>query len=327
MREFKLPEFKSIFPVKENKYFNNDLISNWIDELNASSNFGVEHLPTINSCKDFVKYMFIDVSDQGKLELLVKILVMYFIFDDHTECNDGDINRDEALNDAVWNEVRDVLNNVKSKQFNKNWKPYVKLLYHTIERAFQNPNMPNESKDRFIKFYKEYCDGTIDETKYCNHEFNDINKLFDIKIKSMAFRSVIGLIEIAYDLYLSNLEWEDADLKNILNLASHQMIYVNDLFSFEKEFNEQNKILKRIPNIIAHQLLNMKDNTSFKDKVETVYKNIIEDIQYYEDELSSAIKKFLNNDEKTISQIKFVNNLIYVISGTYFTFSTNIRYN
>lgn len=299
MREYHIPEFKSIFPVKENPYFNNDLISNWIEELNLSSNFGVEHLKTINN----------------------------FIFDDHTECSYGDINRNETLNNAVWNQIIEVLDNVKSKQFNNDWKPYVKLFYRTVERVFQNVKMPMESKDRFIKFYKEYCEGTIDETRYCNHEFNDFDQLFNIKVKSMAVKSVIGLIEIAYDLYLTDQEWNDSDFKNILNLTIYQIIYVNDLYSFEKEFKEQNKILTRTPNIIAQKLLNVKNETLFKKSVETIYNNIIIDIKYYERELSNAIQEFLNDNGKTMNQKSYVEKLVYVVSGNYFTSLTNIRYN
>ena len=94
---------------------------------------------------------------------------MFFVLDDHTENEDGQIARDPDQCINIWRQFKEVFAKFESNESVSmlEWKPYVMGYYAALEPAYRALN-PIQRK-RFVKEWLNYADGNIEETQHVTH--------------------------------------------------------------------------------------------------------------------------------------------------------------
>ena len=96
---------------------------------------------------------------------------------------------------------------------------------------------------------------------------------------------VFQIVEFADQLFVPAYIWDDPRMQKILDLASVHITNINDIFSFEKEFNET-KDLNKTFNMVA--LISVTKGIHIEEAMKTVAKMNLEvekEIQELEDQL------------------------------------------
>lgn len=94
--------------------------------------------------------------------------------------------------------------------------------------------MTDDQISRFITYTKEWIEGANYLSK--NGDKINIEKYIEYRIKSIGAKSTFFSVEYGLDINLDNTLL--ASLENIHKVASENMIYVNDLYSYRKELYE-----------------------------------------------------------------------------------------
>ncbi|CAG2121964.1 unnamed protein product, partial [Medioppia subpectinata] len=67
---------------------------------------------------------------------------------------------------------------------------------------------------------------------------------------------IISLIEYSDEIHVPDNEWSDPRIARLRDLCNLSIVYINDVYSFEKELNEQNGVLERmLVNTVAYHSL------------------------------------------------------------------------
>ena len=65
-----------------------------------------------------------------------------------------------------------------------------------------------------------------------------------------------SLVEIGQGLYVPEREWTDTRLKTLRDLCNKAIVYMNDVYSFEKELHDRNGCIEDlVTNVVAYYVV------------------------------------------------------------------------
>lgn len=71
--------------------------------------------------------------------------------------------------------------------------------------------------------------------------------------------TIFSLIEYSVEIFIPDHDWHDERIQRLMHLCNLSTIFVNDVYSFEKEYLEQNEDMsKLIVNIVGFHVLKYK---------------------------------------------------------------------
>ena len=186
-RKYELPPLSCSFPFKFNEFEKNPN-NEWIDWGFRSSAFTKEEFDKIKGLGTLVAHIYPLCDDINRYEILVKYFIMFFVFDDHTECKYGQIARNQDQSKRIWKQFEQMLVKLEGKQkvSMSKWEPYVLAMYAVLEDMYVTYN--DLQKKRFIEVWSDYMQGNIEETNLISSgrtiaNLEQLNKVKNIIIK------------------------------------------------------------------------------------------------------------------------------------------------
>ena len=128
-------------------------------------------------------------------------------------------------------------------------------------------------------------------------------------------------IEYADKIFIPEEDWNDPRVERLFDLMSEIFVYVNDFFSFEKEFVQQNGDLSQMFNLVS--LISRLHYTPIGmalERLANMIRGLEKLIKYAEDQI-------INDPE--CSQVKktFIQRMNYLIGGNHKVSKVLDRYN
>ena len=90
-------------------------------------------------------------------------MILFFVFDDHTETEWGDVANNRNKASQMWNQFRVMLNKLISDDFIPmiDWRPYLLLTYEVFQYFCQGMNRCQ--RERLVESWNFYIDGNVEE--------------------------------------------------------------------------------------------------------------------------------------------------------------------
>jgi len=131
----------------------------------------------------FAAAMFPECQDKEKMEVLIKIMMFFFIIDDHTEYNWGDVGRNNERAIVIWNQFSSLFDKLLGDDISMlDWKPYVIGFYGCFDRIFASFNKVQQK--RCAKYWQDYCRGNIKESEwYQLKDFESVEKVISVSAR------------------------------------------------------------------------------------------------------------------------------------------------
>ena len=130
----------------------------------------------------FSAYFYPFCADITRYENLVKYMIQFFVFDDHTEADWGDVHRNREESLKIWGQFGQMLKKLVAEQHipPNNWKPYVLAMYSVFDNILSRFN--EVQKHRCIDGWKNYMQGNIEETEAIHNgvAFTDIRQMIKV---------------------------------------------------------------------------------------------------------------------------------------------------
>ena len=175
---------KTIFEIKSSPFDTDPRIEEWVEQVFNFSLINKARYGKIKGATLYTSYFYSDCCDIKRYEHLVKIIQLFFVLDDHTECGWGDARRNIAMTRQIWNDAILALDKVADPSLEISmtaWKPYVVYWYivnKDICKGFQK-----DSKERFLGYMKDYCKANILESeKLEDNSFKDMEEMIKVSI-------------------------------------------------------------------------------------------------------------------------------------------------
>ena len=153
------------FPAKCSAFNKSPLNEEWVQWAFEYSSMSNKMFDKIKGLGLFGAYFYPFCDDIHRYECLSKNWLLFFVFDDHTENNDGDIHRNPGQSIKIWQQFGQILDKLEGKPdiWSISWKPYVMAMFATLEMIYQSFN--ETQKERFISCWKLYMKGNLEETQ------------------------------------------------------------------------------------------------------------------------------------------------------------------
>lgn len=136
--------------------------------------------------------------------------------------------------------------------------------------------------------------------------------MLKVRIESGAMQTSLSLIEYAEQIDITDQQWYDDRFQRLMDLCSLCAIYVNDVYSFEKEYLEQNgDMSKMILNIVGFHVI------KYKCSIEEAFERSLDIIRERESEYKTLADSLVNDDSLSDESKKFVECVTAVNGGNY----------
>ncbi|XP_054156267.1 uncharacterized protein LOC128954691 [Oppia nitens] len=353
-RQYPVPEFRSIFTVRCNP-FNNDtkrtaeLTKWWSDYalLPADKYRG----RVGDAMLQFAAYNFPDCTDWNRYANLVKWFGYLFVWDDHNETQYGDFDRSNRTARPIVDQYiqcidrlermfdikcPDKLSTSATESIDCNsveavvvsgdyipihtWKPYVLSTYATVEAILTDMN--SVQRYRFIDSWRQYLRGQDCENQLIEDKVIDFDIIEKVRIDSSGNWTLFTLIEYSDGLYVPQTEWSDPRIQRLLYLTHLQVVYVNDVYSFEKElYDQKGQLDLMFANLVAYYVLH--DKCSIREAMDKT----IELVRQLEADFVELAKTVANDPELSFDAKRFVEGLANYMASNYHLSITLDRYN
>ena len=159
-RQIKLPDDfdNTLFKINWSQFKDDPRISELIIQSKKCSMMTNDQFKRVEPAKKFVDVFYAFCRDWHRYENLVKVYMLFFVLDDHTERSDGKIARDSNRCDLIWDQVIQGLNRLIGQDKDigswKEVKPYVLFLCSVLEDICRQLN--NSQKKRLVKVWTDY---------------------------------------------------------------------------------------------------------------------------------------------------------------------------
>ena len=132
------------------------------------------------------------------------------------------------------------------------------------------------------------------------------------RASAVGFPLCFQFMEFGYKMFVPLVEWEDPRFQRLLELSVKHIIYVNDIFSFEKEFNAQNGNLNTTFNGVA--VLSILGDIPISEAMNMMVE-MTRDLERDILQLEEGIKC----DEKVFTKVTldFIEKIKYMMGGNY----------
>ncbi len=122
----------------------------------------------------------------GKLErygTLIIVYLLFFVFDDHSECSWGDIARNSMLSTNIWGQMEAGLKAILASNTSismEGWKCYAKKMFATQQEICRHYN--DVQIKRFVDVWLKYVEKNKEENEKTetNYQFKDINEILEV---------------------------------------------------------------------------------------------------------------------------------------------------
>ena len=97
--------FKSIFPLKFSPFMENPMINRWVEE---AKEWCLMDDKEYNICRETWKLALVFhpfCKDPTRMEVIVKLNILLFVWDDHSECKWGDAKQQVEKVNEQWSQV------------------------------------------------------------------------------------------------------------------------------------------------------------------------------------------------------------------------------
>ena len=185
-REFKLPNMKTMFKMERNPFDSDPRVEEWVKHVFEYSLIDESRFKRkIKGIVAFVSYFYPFCRDIKRFENLVKFYLLFFVLDDHTECDWGDVARNAHKAKEVWTQAILALDKIlyKDKSITmRGWKPYNVLWYLVLKDICRDLN--EVSKRRLLQTLRDYCNGNITESEQIqnNFQFKHIQEIIEVRL-------------------------------------------------------------------------------------------------------------------------------------------------
>jgi hypothetical protein len=120
-------------------------------------------------------------------------------------------------------------------------------------------------------------------------------------MKCGAMDSVFALLDYAEGLHVPDKEWDDPRVQQLRDLCNKSVIFMNDVYSFEKELHDQNGCVERlVTNLVAYHVV--REGMSIKEaivkmvdingQIEIDFQNISEEV-FGDDLICNDTKQYI----------------------------------
>ncbi|XP_054158546.1 uncharacterized protein LOC128956860 [Oppia nitens] len=314
-----------------------------------------------DSMLEFGAYFYPHCTDWKRYANLVKWLGYLFVWDDHNETQYGEFGRSSRTARPVSDQYLQCLDrlermfDMKSETTDNDklstttaitttttatanntngsdtaaaadyipmntWKPYVLSTYVTVEAIMQD--MTGVQRLRFIDSWRRYLRAQDYENRLIEQKFVDFDSIKKARMDTSANATIFALLEYSDGLCVPEREWLDPRFQRLLHLANFAIIYVNDVYSFEKELYDQKGQLDRMfVNLVAYYILDQKCSIR-----EAMDKTLVI-CRQHESEFDQLAKSVANDPSVSSDTKRYVQGLATFISGNYHMSITLNRYN
>ncbi|CAG2170522.1 unnamed protein product [Oppiella nova] len=252
---YPVPKFHTRYPIKRNAIdiTHEHRHKEWVYSLYPSSQLRADRFLKVGKATSIVAFFYSLPTRVDRYAELIKMMVSFFILDDHTECGYGDVGRDVDQCRLMWTQFMTMFDNFKTPGSvpMSEWRPYLLGMYPVFKGI--SDTYTEQQRERYVHVFKEYAEGNIEETVALRDGvvFTSIEQLLEIRLKTIGARLILQTMEYAYEFCLTDSEWADPRLQELLDLSTEITVLVNDIFSFEKEALNESYDLRRMFNAVA----------------------------------------------------------------------------
>ncbi|WNE41973.1 MAG: hypothetical protein AD073_000308 [Mycoplasmataceae bacterium] len=195
----------------------------------------------------FITYIWPFANSSETSFLLTDFIIWTFVYDDWFEKNS--LESFKEIN-------RQIFNVMDNKDFSNRDNPYV-ALFHEFFQAFQK-EASIDCERRFINSMKK-CLLAAEEEMLAKQKgsFNNIDHYIKIRRFAGAVIPSFNLLELTRDIDSSLISISEEKLNQLLEIASDQVCYFNDFFSYERE---------KVSGDIANLVINYEIHNNYSNK-------------------------------------------------------------
>ena len=175
-----------MFKMERNPFENDPRVEDWYKQVFEYSLIDETRFQRkIRGIGVYVSYFYPNCKDIKRFENLVKVFLLFFVMDDHTECDWGDVARNSEKAKEIWSQAILALDKIlyKDKSITmRGWKPYNVLWYLVLKDICHELN--DVSKRRLLQTLRDYCYGNIEESEQLekHYQFKDIQEIIKVRL-------------------------------------------------------------------------------------------------------------------------------------------------
>ncbi|XP_037049366.1 uncharacterized protein LOC119083687 [Bradysia coprophila] len=325
-RCYQIPKFNTLFTYRANP-FDKQLprVNEWMDWIFQFSLLSKCHYERrIREASIMTtSYMYPFCKDINRFERLVKWLSYLFVGDDHVE-----IGRTKEATQQITNQAINCIRrleaiHVTGEEHNVsllNIRQFIVCTYLVVEDILLDMKM--EQRKRFLQAWRSYCLATSKENELIEIQLLDLDVIVKTRLESGAVRTIIALIEYSEKIHISDELWYDDRIQRLMDLCNYCVVLINDVYSFEKEFLDQDKdMTKMVWNIVGFHVL--KYNCS----IEEAFGRSLDVIREYQSEYKELADSLINDHSLGAECKKFVDCVTAVNAGNFAVSLRCNRYN
>ena len=164
-RKYSLPPLNTTFAYKPNPLDKRPEVKQWTEWNYESSLVSKDKFAKMEGTTMFTAYFYPFCKNMDRYENLVKYMVQFFVFDDHTEADWGDVARNREESERIWGQFGLMLDKLVGKEpiAMNAWKPYVLAMYSVLENIYSQYN--DQQKRRSVNAWRNYMEGNLEETE------------------------------------------------------------------------------------------------------------------------------------------------------------------
>lgn len=135
-------------------------------------------------------------------------------------------------------------------------------------------------------------------------------------------KTIFVLIEYSENIYIPDQVWQDQRIQHLMDLCNLSTVFVNDVYSFEKEYLEQNQDMRKmIVTIVGFHVIKGKCS------VEEAIVKSLHIIKNYESQYKELADSLINDEDISADTKKFIECVTAINGGNFALSIHTVRYN
>ncbi|CAG2171173.1 unnamed protein product [Oppiella nova] len=314
-RKYPIPAHQCLFPAHINPFMNDkQKMADIMDWWYGYSMLPKEHYwSKVSQAMSTYTYCFYPFTkSMDRYENIVKWVGYVFVWDDHNDTPQGEFG--ENLSDAIpvhrqYLEAVERLQSMyvpdgesRDKPFigMSGWRPYVLCVYAVVETVLNAMN--RAQRRRFLASWRLYLNGQHRENELVmNSESLDFDGVTKLRMATGSMDTFISLIEYSVEVCVPDGDWDDPRVRQLRDLCNKSVVFMNDVYSFEKELRDQNGCVEGlVTNSVAYYVVRegmaipeaISKMIGINGDIEREFKAISDDV-YSDDDISADTKVFV----------------------------------
>ncbi|XP_054156512.1 uncharacterized protein LOC128954919 [Oppia nitens] len=245
--KYPLPKFTTRLPFKRNPLdltIDSETLADWSYRQFPTSQISAKNYRNVVMVsKILMAFYYPTITSEDSYYHLLQDLIFIFIMDDNTEESWGQHNGQQMDKcREVWTQHISMFAVANGHQSNPNtlpvdqMEPFIRAIIPTFEAYSRQ--MSAEQWKRFVGARLEFAAANIEETELLRKNggrFTSLEEKLRIHRRTIGLKPTLLSITYGLDIDLPERDWSDPCMKQLVSLVVDYCIYVNDIFSFEKE--------------------------------------------------------------------------------------------